>query len=204
MFPGKAKGRTAADQPVAPQFSAERFEDATSQLRAREGAPQGRQSAKSMRQQTINQYKQKLAGEANEDASSSADRGGGFGGGGSGFGIGGMDARGEVREGQTLQAPGPGVNGPGSGIAITAAARAPLGVRPALAKPTGLASLDVQLPTRGAQYFFTTPRGQIEILATTVADTVLARLVRLGVLLAFVLVIGLVYRRVSNSGARTA
>lgn len=43
----------------------------------------------------------------------------------------------------------------------------------------GLASLDFTLPERGKVYHFTTPRGQLEITARPVAETLVARLMGL-------------------------
>ena len=57
---------------------------------------------------------------------------------------------------------------------------------------THLASLDVQLPARGAQFLFTTPRGDIEITARAVESSHLNRLAQLGgaAILAVALLIG--------------
>ena len=53
---------------------------------------------------------------------------------------------------------------------------------------TGLASLDFELPTRGALYRFTTPRGEVEVTARTVSKSLLQRLIEIAVVLAVVLV----------------
>jgi hypothetical protein len=58
--------------------------------------------------------------------------------------------------------------------------------QPAVA--TGLASLDFELPTRGALYRFTTPRGEVEVTARTVSKGLLQRLIEIAVVLAVVLV----------------
>ncbi|MCI0360376.1 MAG: hypothetical protein L0211_18015, partial [Planctomycetaceae bacterium] len=52
----------------------------------------------------------------------------------------------------------------------------------------GLASLDFRLPERGRAYSFTTPRGQIEISARPVANTLVGRLLGLTILAAVVLI----------------
>ena len=44
---------------------------------------------------------------------------------------------------------------------------------------THLASLDVDLPLRGREYLFTTPRGEVEITARAVSEPLLGRLARL-------------------------
>jgi hypothetical protein len=44
---------------------------------------------------------------------------------------------------------------------------------------THLASLDVDLPLRGREYLFTTPRGDIDITARAVSEPLLGRLIRL-------------------------
>lgn len=49
----------------------------------------------------------------------------------------------------------------------------------AFAVETHLASLDVDLPLRGREYLFTTPRGDIDITARAVSEPLLGRLVRL-------------------------
>ncbi len=47
---------------------------------------------------------------------------------------------------------------------------------------THFASLDVDLPQRGREYLFTTPRGDIEITARAVSEPLLGRLIRLLIL----------------------
>lgn len=59
---------------------------------------------------------------------------------------------------------------------------------------THLASLDVELPVRGVEFMFTTPRGDLEITATAVSSPLLARLTHLGLLLAGLLGIYLLAR----------
>jgi hypothetical protein len=61
--------------------------------------------------------------------------------------------------------------GGGGGVAATrpSSMSPPGGV--AGAPSTGLASLDVELPVRGTVYFFTTPRGKVEITARSVSTT---------------------------------
>ncbi len=58
----------------------------------------------------------------------------------------------------------------------------------------GLVSLDVELPQRGIEYRFTTPRGDIEITARALSRRTLTTLTRLGIFLA-VLAAMLVVRR---------
>ena len=53
-----------------------------------------------------------------------------------------------------------------------------------LAVETHLASLDVDLPLRGREYLFTTPRGDIDITALAVSEPLLGRLIRLLVIAA--------------------
>jgi hypothetical protein len=62
------------------------------------------------------------------------------------------------------------------------------------AQATGLASLDVQLPRRGVEYFFTTPLGDVQINARAVDVTLLDRVTRLAWVLGLIIVIGVVYR----------
>ena len=69
----------------------------------------------------------------------------------------------------------------GSGVDDTAAAA--LGVAAAQSPATGLASLEVAIPTRGREVLFTTPRGDLVITA----EAVDARLVDRGTRLALVL-----------------
>ncbi len=61
----------------------------------------------------------------------------------------------------------------------------PLGIRPHAA----LASLEVDLHPRGVKYLFTTPRGEAEVTAQAVSDSLVGRLVRLAGLLALVAVL---------------
>jgi hypothetical protein len=44
---------------------------------------------------------------------------------------------------------------------------------------THLASLDIQLPERGREYFFTTPRGEVQIVAYGIKQSHTSRLVQL-------------------------
>jgi len=57
---------------------------------------------------------------------------------------------------------------------------------PAQAPASGLASLDVVFPERGTEYFFTTPRGDIEITARAMPKSQLSRLISLLVIAAAV------------------
>lgn len=54
---------------------------------------------------------------------------------------------------------------------------------------THFASLDVDLPQRGREYLFTTPRGDIEITARAVSEPLLGRLIRLLILAAGVVIL---------------
>jgi hypothetical protein len=90
----------------------------------------------------------------------------------------------EIRE--RLGAPGPGVGGPGPGIGT--------------ALPTGLASLDVALPTRGVTYCFTTPGGEVEITARAVPND-LVRTLTTAALTLVALVAALLLIRVVRRGA---
>jgi hypothetical protein len=71
--------------------------------------------------------------------------------------------------------PGPGT-GPGFGGGGGRAAGQAAGL--------GLVSLDVELPQRGIEYRFTTPRGDIEITARAASRTTLTTMKRLGILVA--------------------
>jgi len=60
--------------------------------------------------------------------------------------------------------------------------------------PTGLASLDVEIPTRGAVYNFTVPRGEVEVTARAASRSMLDGLYQLGLVLVVVAVIGCLLR----------
>jgi hypothetical protein len=60
--------------------------------------------------------------------------------------------------------------------------------------PAGLASLDIQIPSRGQVFMFTTPRGAIEITAQPVARDLVRRLTNLAILLGFIVVGVIAYR----------
>jgi len=66
--------------------------------------------------------------------------------------------------------------------------------------PTGLASLDVDLPLRGTMVRFTTPRGDVEIRATAVSQPLIDGLVRLGAAVGLVVLV-LVVRRLARRGS---
>ena len=72
----------------------------------------------------------------------------------------------------------------GSGVDDTAAAA--LGVAAAQSPATGLASLEVAIPTRGREVLFTTPRGDLVITAEAVDARLVDRGTRLAVVLAAV------------------
>ncbi|MBN2559659.1 MAG: hypothetical protein JXQ75_01845 [Phycisphaerae bacterium] len=66
--------------------------------------------------------------------------------------------------------------------------------------PTGLASLDVEIPARGTVYRFTTPRGRMEITARAVSRPFLANVEFLGITAVAILAIWRVYRLVRRPG----
>lgn len=65
---------------------------------------------------------------------------------------------------------------------------------PESAGETGFASLDVTLPERGAEYLFTTPRGDIEITAQSVSTDQVDRVMSLLSILAVLIGLAVVYR----------
>jgi hypothetical protein len=67
--------------------------------------------------------------------------------------------------------------------------------------PTNLASLDVELPVRGVEYQFSTPRGEVEITARAVSNDLLARLWRLAAVLGGIAVVALAARWLARGGA---
>jgi hypothetical protein len=56
-----------------------------------------------------------------------------------------------------------------------------------------LVSLDVQLPVRGQEYFFTTPRGEVRIIARGISQPLASRLIRLLVIAIGAIVVWLAY-----------
>ena len=80
----------------------------------------------------------------------------------------------------------PGMNPPG---AFSADLDIPFSQAGVPAAATGLASLDFELPTCGVPYYFTTPRGEVEITARTVSKGLLQRLIEIAVVLVTVLVV---------------
>ena len=67
-------------------------------------------------------------------------------------------------------------------------------------QPGSLASLDVELPQRGVEYLFTTPRGEVEITAQAIAHPLLERLTRAGWVLAAMLLFFAAYKLVGRVG----
>lgn len=65
-------------------------------------------------------------------------------------------------------------------------------------QPTGLASLDIDVPARGQVFLFTMPRGEIEITARPYSWDLLTRLINLGVIAALIAV-GVVLYRIGSS-----
>jgi hypothetical protein len=61
---------------------------------------------------------------------------------------------------------------------------------------TGLTSLDVDIPQRGREYFFTTPRGDIEVTATPIKSSQINRAAGLLTILAVLLVAWIVWHAV--------
>lgn len=130
--------------------------------------------------------------------------GGGFGmqpnlpGSGPPRGAGGMPGGGGMPSGQTAQIPMP------PAPVTTNEFHAQLPGRPQAAAEdlsqvaAGLASLDVRLPERGKLYRFTTPRGDLEIVARAVPVVVLHRLLGLAVVLGAILVLWLLGREKSR------
>ncbi|MBE3100612.1 MAG: hypothetical protein IMZ44_26140 [Planctomycetes bacterium] len=94
-------------------------------------------------------------------------------GGGGGREVGGFEGRGEG---------GRGFFGAGGGAAAAPAA------------PTGLASLDVELPLRGRLFRFTTPGGEMKIAATAASLRLVEGAERLGAVLALVVLMWIVWR----------
>lgn len=69
------------------------------------------------------------------------------------------------------------------------------GNQAAAAAPAGyLTSLDVELPARGHEYLFTTPRGETEITAQSISQESLSRLSVIGIIVAAALVVWLLAR----------
>ncbi len=93
------------------------------------------------------------------------------------------------------------VGGPATAPPVSAALSgiAADGRAPAVQPPaTGLASLDFELPTRGALYRFTTPRGEVEITAWSFSNDLLRRLVAMAIVAVVALVIGTAARRMDR------
>lgn len=65
---------------------------------------------------------------------------------------------------------------------------------------TGLASLDIELPTRGVEFLLTTPRGELEVTARAVANPLIDRAKQLGWIVALLVVAGTLYRAVQKHG----
>ena len=63
---------------------------------------------------------------------------------------------------------------------------------------TGLASLDVQFPTRGREYLFTTPGGDTQIVARAVEQPLLNRLLRLLAVVIGLVVVTLIYKQLKR------
>ena len=70
----------------------------------------------------------------------------------------------------------------------------------ALGDATGFASLDVQLPQRGLEYRFTTPRGNIEINARVLDNSLWFRLQRLAIVTGMILLVAFCVRIIHSVG----
>lgn len=68
--------------------------------------------------------------------------------------------------------------------------------------PAGLASLIVELPGRGDEYLFTTPRGELEITVYAVDSELLGRVIRLAAVAVVLLVVGLIAKIVRAKSVR--
>jgi hypothetical protein len=91
-------------------------------------------------------------------------------------------------------APGEGApGGAGAGGGVPGGGPMP-GERDPPASLPALASLDVELPQRGREYLFTTPRGDVEITARSVGAPFLGRFLRAGLVLAAALAAWGLYR----------
>lgn len=64
----------------------------------------------------------------------------------------------------------------------------------AAAAMAGLASMDIEIPADGVEFFFTTPRGKVEITARPVSESLVARLWGTGGLFAAALLLWVVTR----------
>ena len=69
-----------------------------------------------------------------------------------------------------------------------------------LLQAAGLASLDVELPTRGRLFCFTTPRGETEITARCVSNSLVERLTEVGATVAALLALWVVVRWIRSGG----
>jgi hypothetical protein len=71
----------------------------------------------------------------------------------------------------------------------------------AIRKDAGaLVSLDVELPSRGREFLFTTPRGEVEITAQAISEPLVERLIRAGWVLLAIVVCYLGYRLIAAVG----
>ncbi len=78
----------------------------------------------------------------------------------------------------------------------------PKGTTTLAVQPAGLASLDFQLPEGGQVYYFSAPRGKIEITAVAVRDGFLAKLGYLAAALVAVIVIASTLRALRRGRMR--
>ncbi len=58
----------------------------------------------------------------------------------------------------------------------------------------GLASMDIEIPLDGAEYYFTTPRGKVEITARPVSQSLVSRLWGIGGLIVVLIALRIVTR----------
>ena len=107
--------------------------------------------------------------------------------------ISGLVAGGPGRSGRSYGAAA-GIGGGGGGARGAARGGEEVGFDQTLAAPTGLVSLDVELPLRGVRYRFTTPRGEVEVRAAAVSLALIEGLERVGGVALFAVLV-LVVRR---------
>ena len=71
----------------------------------------------------------------------------------------------------------------------------------AMGRTLGLVSLDIELPQRGVEYRFTTPRGAVEVTARAVSTNMLQILQRLGMCVLGAIAILILYRLIRGREA---
>jgi hypothetical protein len=182
----------AMNQPAAPDVGQIKGKFRVQEQAEPQQAPQGQASQMQQRggqqEDVVQRYQQKLQQRAGMDQRVMAEQVQldviGVGGGGREIG------------GARRAGAGRGYFGAGFGGAIGGEEAA----APAAPAPTGMASLDVELPLRGTVYRFTTPRGDVDIRATAVSQPLIDGLVRLGAAAGLVVIV-LVVRRLARRGS---